>query len=77
MKTVTIAKAKASLSALVDRAEAGEEITITRHGHGVARLVPLVQPRKPLRSLAEFRKRMPRLSKPAAVLVREMRDEDP
>ena len=75
MKTVTIAKAKASLSALVDRAEAGEEIAITRHGKTVARLAPPDQPRKPLRSLAEFRKRMPRLPKPAAVL--EMRDEDP
>ncbi|MCC7045997.1 MAG: type II toxin-antitoxin system prevent-host-death family antitoxin [Alphaproteobacteria bacterium] len=77
MKTVSIAKAKASLSELVDRAESGEEIAITRHGKTVARLSPPVPPRKPLPSLAEFRKSMPRLSKPSAVLIREMRDEDP
>lgn len=35
---VPIAEAKANLSELIRRAEAGEEITITRHGKPVARL---------------------------------------
>jgi prevent-host-death family protein len=33
-------EAKNKLSALLDRVEQGEEITITRHGRPVARLVP-------------------------------------
>lgn len=33
--------AKTHLSELLDRVEAGERITITRHGKPVARLVPL------------------------------------
>jgi prevent-host-death family protein len=38
---VSIAEAKAKLAALVGRAEAGEEIILTRHGRPAARLVPL------------------------------------
>ena len=38
---VNICEAKAQLSKLVARAEAGEEITLTRHGRPVARLAPL------------------------------------
>lgn len=37
---VSIAEAKAKLSELVSRAEAGEEITLTRHGKVAARIVP-------------------------------------
>lgn len=49
---VSAAEAKNRLSALLDRAENGEEITITRHGHPVARLGPVgrpdpKQPRRP------------------------------
>ncbi|TIS48540.1 MAG: type II toxin-antitoxin system prevent-host-death family antitoxin, partial [Mesorhizobium sp.] len=37
---ISIAEAKAKLSELVSRAEAGEEIVLTRHGKVAARLVP-------------------------------------
>jgi prevent-host-death family protein len=37
---VPIAEAKAKLAALVNRAEAGEEIVLTRHGRPAAKLVP-------------------------------------
>jgi prevent-host-death family protein len=37
-KSITLAEAKAHLSALVSEAEAGAEITITRHGRPVARI---------------------------------------
>jgi prevent-host-death family protein len=40
MKTVGTFEAKTHLSALLERVERGEEITITRHGRAVARLVP-------------------------------------
>jgi prevent-host-death family protein len=36
------AEAKARFSELLDRAEAGEEITIRRHGKVVARLAPAI-----------------------------------
>ncbi len=36
-----MSRAKGQLNDLVRRAEAGEEIVITRRGHAVARLVPL------------------------------------
>ena len=38
MKTVGLAEAKATLSALIDRVEKGETITITRHNQPVAEL---------------------------------------
>lgn len=40
MEKVQLFEAKARLSELVDRAEAGKEIVITRRGRAVARLVP-------------------------------------
>ena len=46
---INIAEAKAKLSALVDRAAAGEEIVLSRAGRPVARLMPLAErmPRQP------------------------------
>lgn len=41
MKTVGTFEAKTHLSTLLEQVERGEEITITRHGKAVARLVPL------------------------------------
>lgn len=43
--SVGVYEAKTHFSELLDRAAAGEEITITKHGHPVAKLVP-VQPGK-------------------------------
>ncbi len=40
MRTVQVAEAKARFSALLAAVEAGEEISITRHGKVVARIVP-------------------------------------
>jgi prevent-host-death family protein len=37
---VTVSDAKAQLTDLVRRAEAGEEVILTRHGHPAVRLVP-------------------------------------
>ena len=48
-KSINIAEAKARLSALIDRAAAGEEIVLSRAGRPVARLMPLADrmPRQP------------------------------
>jgi prevent-host-death family protein len=41
MKIVGTFEAKTHLSALLEQVERGEEITITKHGRAVARLVPV------------------------------------
>jgi prevent-host-death family protein len=41
MTTYSVAHAKASLPRLIDRAMAGEEVVITRHGKPVAELRPV------------------------------------
>jgi prevent-host-death family protein len=76
-KHVSLAEAKAHLSGLLDRVEAGEEVVITRRGKPVARLAPEgPAKRKPLPSLADFRAQMPVSKIPAGEFVRKMRDED-
>lgn len=46
-------EAKTHLSALLDRVEKGEELTITRRGVPVARLVPVRPPEPPAVPLSE------------------------
>lgn len=77
MMTVNLAHAKAHLSELLDRVEAGEEVLITRRGRAVGQISPVARPKTPLRleNLAEFRAGMPRLRRPSAELLREARDE--
>lgn len=38
---VSVTQAKAQLTELVRRAEAGDEVILTRHGHASVRLVPI------------------------------------
>lgn len=40
---VPVSEAKGQLTDLVRRAEAGEEVVLTRHGQPVARLVPVLE----------------------------------
>lgn len=78
MDMINLAEAKAHLSELVDRVEAGDSIDITRRGKPVARLTAVARPRKPidvaaLRALTATMRPAP---VSAAELVRGMRDED-
>jgi prevent-host-death family protein len=75
MVTVNLAQAKANLSELIDKVEGGEGVIITRHGRPVARLSPIEQPKKLVRSLAAFRATVPRWGTSSAKLLRQMRDE--
>lgn len=79
MVTVNVAQAKARLSELLDKVEAGEDVVITRHGRAVAHLHPVSRPKRPLMldDLAAFRATMPPLQRPSVELLREMRDEAP
>jgi prevent-host-death family protein len=38
---ISVTDAKGQLTELVRRAQAGDEVILTRHGHAVARLVPV------------------------------------
>jgi prevent-host-death family protein len=40
---ISVSDAKAQLTELVRRAEAGEEVVLTRHGHPTVRLAPVGQ----------------------------------
>ena len=44
---VSVSEAKAQLTELVRRAEAGDEVVLTRHGQPTIRLVPVTSPKQP------------------------------
>ena len=72
---VSVREAKDQMSALLQRAAAGEEIVITSDGEPKAMLVrfrPTLQG-KPWKSLADFRATLP-LTPDSSVLVSELRD---
>ena len=87
MASYGVAEAKNNFTHLLDRVEAGENITITRHGRPVAELTATPKPvaakmTPEERNLwyDEFVKRRnarPPLGISAAELVRAMRDGDP
>jgi prevent-host-death family protein len=65
MREVGTLEARNSLSALIDQVEKGFEITITRHGRPVARLVPVAdeprdieKAREAARQIRELRKQV-------------------
>lgn len=78
MNAINLADAKAHLSELVDRVEAGDSIEITRRGKPVARLTTVATPRKPVDAaqLQSLTASMPLQTQAAADLVRSMRDGD-
>ncbi|TWT08648.1 type II toxin-antitoxin system Phd/YefM family antitoxin [Reyranella sp. CPCC 100927] len=78
MSAINLADAKAHLSELIDRMQAGDSIDITRRGKLVARPTAVATPRKRidvalLRSLTAA---MPSQAESATDLVRSMRDGD-
>lgn len=77
MDAINLADAKAHLSELVDRVEAGDSIEITRRGKPVARLLAVARPRKCVDAtvLQALTLTMAQ-SQDAAQLVRTMRDGD-
>ena len=74
MKHIGIKQARQQLPDLIDQVEAGEEITITRQGKAVARLVSAPKSSKQLPSLEEFRRGIGRQGTPSAQLLREERN---
>jgi antitoxin (DNA-binding transcriptional repressor) of toxin-antitoxin stability system len=79
MRTVSLADAKARLSALLDAVEAGEEVVITRRGQPVARIVrergAASGSSDWVERLRGFHAGQPALGGSAVELVRELRDQ--
>ena len=77
MSAISLADAKAHLSELVDRVEAGEVVEITRRGKPVARLVAVERPRKKI-DPAIFRplEGMTPQTQSAGEFIRWLRDTD-
>ena len=77
MGSVSIADAKAHLSALVARAAGGETVRITRRGKPVAQIVAAKAPRKriDIAALRAIVEKMPMQPEPVGEFIRRMRDE--
>lgn len=78
MDAVSVANAKAHLSELLDRVEAGESIEITRRGKPVARLSAILPPRKPVNveRLRELTSKMTPQKESTADFIKRMRDDE-
>jgi antitoxin (DNA-binding transcriptional repressor) of toxin-antitoxin stability system len=73
MKKLTIREARQSLSHLERLLIAEGEVTITRRGEAIARVMPLNRTLA-IPSHRDLREKMPRLRKGSEVLVRQDRD---
>lgn len=62
---ISVTEAKAQLTELVRRAEQGDEIILTRHGHEAVRLVPV----KPALDRAARRKLLEEISREGAAKI--------
>jgi prevent-host-death family protein len=77
MKEISAIEAKNKLAHLLDLAEKGEEIIITRHGKQVARLGPIQKPfdREAALQAAKDIKEMSKAAKLGDLKIRELIDE--
>lgn len=77
MSDVTVADAKAQLSELIERVLRGEEVTITRRGKPVARLVGVERKPKPIdfEALRALRETLPKEAESTETWIRTMRDD--
>jgi antitoxin (DNA-binding transcriptional repressor) of toxin-antitoxin stability system len=81
MKTVSVVEAKAKLPSLLQAAEAGEKVIVTRRGKAIAEIkaiVPEINSDDPygLKWLAERRAQFTPMRQSAVDLIREMREAD-
>ncbi len=78
MDRYSLADAKARLSEVIDRVEAGESIDVTRHGKVVAKIVPLETPRKKVDvdALRRLAATLPIQKQDAGEFIRQMRDSE-
>ena len=77
MRTVSIAEAKAHLSKLVEQAEAGDPVCITRRGKPVAQIIAVETKRKPIdvEALRAITDKMRQQDESAGDFMRRLRDD--
>jgi len=77
MRTVSIAEAKAHLSKLVEQAEAGDPVCITRRGKPVAQIIAAETKRKPIdvEALRAITDKMRQQDESAGDFMRRLRDD--
>ena len=79
MTSVSVAEAKNNLSSLIERALAGEQVIITRHGREVIEMRAIETVPRAAISRSEIRQRRlsrSAISKSAADILNEMYDEE-
>jgi prevent-host-death family protein len=76
MTVVSIKEARSKIGRLIERAENGEEIFITRHGKKVATIQGITRSRPKLTSLGDFRKTIKISGTPLSVIVQKNRSEE-
>lgn len=84
MPNYSVAVTKDQLSSLIDKALAGEEVVITRHGKPTVELKVVAGAQRDEQigqewweRLRRLRESLPMSQEPAADLIRRMRDEGP
>ena len=82
MNTVSIREVHHNLASLIEKVQRGQEITITKRGAAVAKLVPAQPKRKKKLQWPDFEARMKRIfpdgpppGKPASEIIIEMRED--
>ncbi len=74
MKNLTVRETRAALAQLDQILAKEGEITITKHGRPIARVVPVRRPGR-LPTNEDLRRKLPKLSVGSEVYVRQDRDE--
>lgn len=74
MRSISVREMRAALPRLEQLLAEEGEVTITRNGKPVARVLP-TRSQLPIPSHADLRSRMPRLEMGSEVLIRQDRDE--
>ena len=75
MQSIGAFHAKTHFSALLDQVEKGEEIIITKHGHPVARLIPMMPSRERVKQAVQHLKEFGRSNKLEGLDWKELRDK--
>jgi prevent-host-death family protein len=72
MDSISLSEAKANLSAIMDRVEAGEAFTVMRRGKPVGMIAPVAKPRKPIdwEEVRRIRSAMTKSTVESVVLIR-------
>ncbi len=73
LRTLTIRQVRSSLAHLDELVEKEGELIVTRHGHPLARILP-VRPQRSIPTRAALRASIPPVRVPSEVLIREDRE---